>query len=537
MLLLVSVLPLLTVQAGGTSSKPLLFGAYPSADLQSSVNELVEMDTWLTNNGASGVTFAGDFVSITFNPSYNVSHELGAAWDAGFVPFVNLMTSDSSEASYYDSNCVTAVQIAGGLCDAKLGVWAAEFKKWAGTDKFAYIAPLPEMNGDWAPYSSDGATFIQAFIRIRQVFENQGVPSDAVRWVFAPNGWHNPDYSWKAFENYYPGDEYVDIISFSAYNYGNCPTTYPNWDTFDRAIKPYLDRMLTMAPTKPIFLSQTGVLESPVNPSDPTQTKSYWVEDTFSKLADYPGVRGIMYFNKINTYESVGSCTPPDYRIFYGGTNGETGFLNIMKDVRFGKYPTSDTRWDDVLVTDVIFKDILDPNLWYYDYVIKLYDNKITGGCSASPLQYCPDDSVTRAQMAVFLLKSKNGDTFTPPSGSGTKFSDVDTSYWALDWIEQLADDGITGGCGSGNYCPESPVTRAQMAVFLLKAEHGSSYTPPKATGVFSDVPIDYWAADWVEQLASEGITGGCGTGIYCPEDSVTRAQMAVFLVKTFNLP
>ena len=82
-------------------------------------------------------------------------------------------------------------------------------------------------------------------------------------------------------------------------------------------------------------------------------------------------------------------------------------------------------------------------------------------------------------------------------------------------------------------------VTRAQMALFLLRAKHGATYTPPAVgagTG-FGDVSTGYWAASWIKQLAAEGITVGCGGGNYCPEDSVTRAQMAVFLVKTFNLP
>jgi hypothetical protein len=75
------------------------------------------------------------------------------------------------------------------------------------------------------------------------------------------------------------------------------------------------------------------------------------------------------------------------------------------------------------------------------------------------------------------------------------------------------------------------------MAVFLLKGKHASSYIPPAATGVFQDVPTDYWAARWIEQLAAEGITSGCGNGNYCPTTPVTRDQMAVFLVKNFNLP
>jgi hypothetical protein len=142
--------------------------------------------------------------------------------------------------------------------------------------------------------------------------------------------------------------------------------------------------------------------------------------------------------------------------------------------------------------------------------------------------------------MAVFLLKGIHSSSYAPPLvGSSTGFGDVQPTHWAAAWIKQLAADGITGGCGNGNYCPESPVTRAQMAVFLLKAKHGAGYTPPavgSSTG-FTDVPSTHWAAAWIKQLAAEGITGGCGTGTYCPESSVTRAQMAVFLVRTFDLP
>ena len=55
------------------------------------------------------------------------------------------------------------------------------------------------------------------------------------------------------------------------------------------------------------------------------------------------------------------------------------------------------------------------------------------------------------------------------------------------DWVEELASEGVTSGCGNGNYCPGAPVTRAQMAVFLLKTLLGSSYVPPPATGIFGE--------------------------------------------------
>ncbi len=174
---------------------------------------------------------------------------------------------------------------------------------------------------------------------------------------------------------------------------------------------------------------------------------------------------------------------------------------------------------------------------WAGPYIERLYINGITGGCASNPLMYCPDISVNRAQMAIFLLRGKYGDTYVPPAASGTVFNDIPAGYWAAAWIEQLAAEGITGGCGGGKYCPDTKVTRDQMAIFLLRAKYGNTYTPPPAVGIFADVPTGYWAAAWIEALAAEGITGGCGGGKYCPKTIVNRAQMAVFLVKTFNLP
>jgi hypothetical protein len=139
--------------------------------------------------------------------------------------------------------------------------------------------------------------------------------------------------------------------------------------------------------------------------------------------------------------------------------------------------------------------------------------------------------------MAVFLLKGIHGAGYTPPAATGTVFGDVPASAFAAAWIEQLVAEGITSGCGSGNYCPNGTVTRAQMAVFLLRAKYGSAYTPPAATGtVFGDVSSSDFAAAFIEQLVSEGITSGCGSGNYCPFGAVTRAQMAVFLQRTFGL-
>jgi hypothetical protein len=178
------------------------------------------------------------------------------------------------------------------------------------------------------------------------------------------------------------------------------------------------------------------------------------------------------------------------------------------------------------------FPDVPRSNL-FYRFIENVLHHGITAGCGSG--NYCPDSPVTRAQMAVFLLKSKHGSGYVPSACAGV-FADVICPSQFADWIEELFNEGITGGCGGGNYCPDNAVTRAQMAVFLLKSEHGSGHVPPGCTGVFSDVTCPSMFADWIEQLATENITGGCGGGNYCPDNPNTRGQMAAFLVKTFGL-
>jgi hypothetical protein len=169
----------------------------------------------------------------------------------------------------------------------------------------------------------------------------------------------------------------------------------------------------------------------------------------------------------------------------------------------------------------------------FYDFVTTLVSNAITVGVGNG--LYGVNDPTLRQQMAVFLLKGRHGLCYVPPNCTGV-FSDVPCPSTFANWIEALAAEGITGGCGNGNYCPQNPVRRDQMAVFLLKAEHGPNYTPPACNGDFPDVTCPSIFADWIEQLAAEGITGGCGNGNYCPQNPNTRGQMAVFLVKTFHL-
>jgi hypothetical protein len=140
--------------------------------------------------------------------------------------------------------------------------------------------------------------------------------------------------------------------------------------------------------------------------------------------------------------------------------------------------------------------------------------------------------------MAVFVLKAEHGICYTPPPCSTPAvFSDVACPSQFADWIEAMYTEGITGGCGGGKFCPLDTVRRDQMAPFLLKAVHGPTYAPPRCHGQFADVPCPSLFADWIEQLAVESVTSGCGGGNYCPSNPNTRGQMAVFLNKALRLP
>ncbi|HKI02825.1 MAG TPA: S-layer homology domain-containing protein [Thermoanaerobaculia bacterium] len=183
-----------------------------------------------------------------------------------------------------------------------------------------------------------------------------------------------------------------------------------------------------------------------------------------------------------------------------------------------------------------LFADV-PPSDPLYRFVQGLYAAEVTAGCGGG--NFCPTANVTRDQMAIFLERGSRGPLFVPPTATGI-FADVPPGAFAADFIEQLFSDGITAGCSSSPmlYCPTANVTRDQMAVFLLRAKHGPSYVPPAATGtVFADVPANAPFAAFIEQLAAEGITAGCGGGNYCPASPVTRSNMAVFLDRTFGFP
>jgi len=176
-----------------------------------------------------------------------------------------------------------------------------------------------------------------------------------------------------------------------------------------------------------------------------------------------------------------------------------------------------------------VFADV-PPPAYYFDFADVMYQSGITSGCSSSPLDYCPDSTTTRGQMAVFLIAAiERGSSFSYTTTP--YFTDVPPTNPYFKFVQKLRDLGITSGCTATAFCPNDAVTRGEMAVFIIVSRYRTTpYTYP-TTPYFTDVPPSNMFFPFVQKMAQVGITSGCGPGVYCPDETLTRGQMAVFIV------
>lgn len=176
----------------------------------------------------------------------------------------------------------------------------------------------------------------------------------------------------------------------------------------------------------------------------------------------------------------------------------------------------------------------------FYSFIGRLSARGVTAGCGTNPPVFCPDQEVPHDQMSIFVLRAKGEPTpQTPPF---QRFADVPPSYWAYAFIDRIAALNIWNGCPNGliaqpNCCPGSLVTREQMAAMMIRGI-GEFNPPTPPTQRFNDVAPSNQFYNYIDRMAVLGITAGCSVSppLYCPTSSVTRGQMAVFLVRAFNL-
>jgi hypothetical protein len=283
-----------------------------------------------------------------------------------------------------------------------------------------------------------------------------------------------------------------------------------------------------------------------LEPGETVDVKPSWtnlngVAQTFASVSAFTGptASGVSY-------------SLPDGTGAYGTVaNGATAQCTDCFQVAVGFTGTRPALHWDAILTETITPDALgQAKPWklhvgesftdvpkasgYYRFIETLLHNGVTGGCTAST--YCPASSVTREQMSVFALVTKEGAGYGPPACTTPMYGDVPASSPYCRFIEELSRRGVVAGCGGGNYCPAAEVTREQMPVFMLRTLDPALTPPDCTTPMFGDVPASSPYCKWIEELARRGVVTGCGSGNYCPASAVTREQMGVFISATFGL-
>ena len=265
-----------------------------------------------------------------------------------------------------------------------------------------------------------------------------------------------------------------------------------------------LPSCVTIAPNHQSFASSAGTGAINVNASSgcswtATKTDS-WI--TITSSASGSGNGTVSYSVTANANSTIRS----------GVITVNNQAFTVYQGITFADVPTSDP---------------------FYNDIGRLSSRAVTLGCGGG--NYCPNDSVSRQAMAAFLMRALG--EFSPPTPASQRFADVPSSNVFYSFIDRIAALNITVGCGGSNYCPGDPVTREQMAAFILRAlGEFSPPTPPAQR--FNDVPSSSGFYNFIDRVAVLQITLGCSQSppLYCPGDPVTRAQMAAFLVRAFNL-
>lgn len=339
-------------------------------------------------------------------------------------------------------------------------------------------------------------------------------------------------------------------VTFSSYSSNLHPEDGDGTDVFYRDVlgDPELRAVSAGVDPEPVGSNGNGVLE----PGELVAVTPSWVNDS----EDVQELEGeVLRF----VGPGDGPYTVVDGEAGYGtlapGQMGVCGGVNDCYEVHVGLTGERPRQHWDTVFEEVLsdedrtskawrlhigwsFEDVRDSDP-FYRHVEMIFHNGVGSGCDVG--LFCPGVLVTRAAMAVFVLRSFEGRAFVPREcvEGLEEFGDVPFDTLFCPWIEELSRRGVVSGCGDNRYCPGAPVTRAQAAVFMLSTQEGPGFSPlPCVDGSkpFDDVPTSSPFCPWIQELGARSVTSGCGGGNFCPTEFVSRGQMSVFLARNFGL-
>jgi len=488
--LVLGVMPFGAARASAAEEKPTLLG-FASLDFRA------EISTFTQEAGRPPAIYQLFFdIEEAWSEPW-VAGLLSDVEDLGMTPYLELTTKDLDALN-------------AGSFDDDIEAMADTIAQWLGasTDRRILIAPLPEMNLIH-PWGGDPAGFKLAYQKLRGALLDENLGPDRIRFVFAPNGTSDVG----EHEDYYPGDSTVDLIGFSRTNFGT------PWRDYNATFQTHIDTLRSqISLTKPILVTQTGSVETGGD-------RDAWLGDMFSGLKSHDQVIGAIYFNRdkdgIDYRVVVGDSLDPAFKAGYS-TWSNPQEVSWIFDGRMDTWVSErEQRYGS---------GFLDVNGHIFETAITwLAEQKITSGCNP-PLntRFCPDDPVTRGQMAVFLARALG-----LPNATGDHFADDDGHFYE-NGANRLFEAGITQGCDTDRYCGDQNISRGQMAALLARAFDISA---GGSSDLFDDDDESIFEVA-INKIGQAEITVGCNpptNNWYCPDDLVTRGQMATFLNRSSN--
>ncbi|MFN7932323.1 MAG: S-layer homology domain-containing protein [Bryobacteraceae bacterium] len=219
------------------------------------------------------------------------------------------------------------------------------------------------------------------------------------------------------------------------------------------------------------------------------------------------------------------------------GFNGP-GFLSLTAAANGNTFPRVATSSVAGEFTQFLQKGVNTPELFadvsvnhpFFDYITLMRTTGLTSGCT--PTTYCPDRTITRAEISVFLVRALYGlADFAYPAAP--YFTDVPNTHPFFRYIQKIRQLGITLGCSDTAFCPDDLVTRATGATLVVRARLAtSSQFAHPVNPLFTDVPFGDTFFGAIQKAKQLGITSGCTATTYCPTSYLTRGQAAVFIIR-----
>lgn len=393
--------------------------------------------------------------------------------------------STSPDGAVTDQPEYRLTRIADGAFDDYVREWARKLREFGDT---VYLRPMHEMNGDWYPWSGvvNGNTpedYVAAWQHLHDVFREEG--ADNVHWVWSPLVDDVP--SENNFEQYWPGSRHVDVLAVDGYNWGAEVPGHGGWRSFNEVFGDAYGRLTALGP-EPVWLAEVG---SDAAGGD----KAAWVRDMFASTG-YERLEAIVWFND-DKERDWRLTSPPE------AADAAAAALARRPADRgqwvFGGQASGDQAPDADGDAPDADDQISDGNDNTPDADAEQPD--------ASIVQACPPERVPEAGFA------------------DTRGNAHSAAIDCVLWYE------VARGVTAERYAPAQTVTRDQMASFLARAMEQATDLPPASAQGFDDVEGNTHA-ERIRQLAKIGVVRGTTGQTYSPRLSVSRGQMATFLVR-----